>query len=192
MLGAGTGPAVAEYGRHPRPGNRCLPRSGDGRCRGHDARVPPPRCAAAPDRHEGRWSLCVAARCLDRRHGHGAGARRQPRGYRDPRRSGPDGPLHEVVAERRVFVHRHLLRHRQCHPRGARPVLADRGPDCRLDRAAQRRQRLADAARPRSRCVSGTSGRVSSKALPGSPGRPTEPRTRWTPAGPSRSCWRMP
>ena len=51
-----------------------------------------------------------------------------------------------LVAERRVLVHGHLFRYRQCHPRRARPVLADRRPACRFDRSAFRGQRLADAA----------------------------------------------
>ena len=125
--------------------------------------------------HDGRRPVCAAARRLDRRHGHGAGARRQPGRHRHARRPGPDGPLRAVVAQRRVLVHGHLLRHRQRHPRGARPVHAHRRPVRRFDPSAHRRQRLADAARP---------GRPALLERPVAPGRhrgravPNDPRRR--------------
>ena len=61
----------------------------------------------------------LPARGLDRRHGHGAGPRRQPGGIQDARLPGPDGPFREVVAGRRLLVHRRVLRHRKHDPRSA-------------------------------------------------------------------------
>ena len=70
----------------------------------HDARILLSRYAAASRRH-GRWRpLRSAGRCLDRRHGHGAGPCRQPGGIQDARLPGPDGPFREVVARRRLLV----------------------------------------------------------------------------------------
>ena len=88
VFGTSTIGSIPDRGRHPRPGARSLPRSGGGRRGRHDARILLSRYAAASRRH-GRWRpLRPAGRCLDRRHGHGAGPCRQPGGIQDARLAG--------------------------------------------------------------------------------------------------------
>ena len=125
VFGTSTIGSIPDRGRHPRPGARGLPRSGGGRRGRHDARILLSRYAAASRRH-GRWRpLRSAGRCLDRRHGHGAGPCRQPGGIQDARLPGPDGPFREMVARRRLLVERRLLRHRKHDLPSSHPVPTD-------------------------------------------------------------------